>query len=324
MGKKYRNLYPQIFDRNRLWESYRKASLGKKDTYGYLLFRTYEAANIENLISQIEKGTYLPGKHNTFHVHEPKLRVISALPFRDRVVQHAIYSVIAPIFEKAFLPHSFACRNGKGTHAGAKYVQSILRRYKEENLWVLKVDFKGYFYNIDREILWTEIDKKISCRKTKKLLELFHPREGKGLPIGNLTSQLLANIYGHIFDRFLTHDLRIQHWARYMDDTVIIGTSKEELLKTFEELSKFAKEEMKMEWSKWSIRPASLGVNFLGYRIWATHKLIRKDSVRRAKRKIRLYKKTNNKEKLDKFIASWLGHIKWANSHHLRRKLLGE
>lgn len=321
MGKKFRNLYQLIHERKRLWEAYRLASLGKKESYGYLLFRMYEAANIEGIIKELEEETYHPEKHNEFYVFEPKPRKISALPFLDRVIQHSLSSVILPIFEKTFLPYSFACRDGKGTHAGAKYVQSVLR--KEGSEWALKVDFKGYFYNIDRKILWKEIDKKIYCEKTKRLIEKFHPREGKGLPIGNLTSQLLANIYGHKMDMYLTHEIKAKYWARYMDDTIVFGSSREELEEIFKKLTIFATEEMNLEWSKWSIRPTKLGVNFLGYRIWATHKLIRKDSVKRAKKKIKQYTKHNETEKLNKFKASWSGHIKWADSHNLKRTLLG-
>lgn len=321
MGKKYKNLYGLISERRRLWEAYHRASLGKKNSLGYLVFRMFEAANIERIILALENESYHPEKHNEFYVYEPKARKISALPFLDRVVQHSIYSVTAPIFEKTFMPQSFACRDNKGTHAGAKYVQSIMR--KAGNSWCLKVDFKGYFYNIDREVMWKEIDNKITCKKTRGLIEKFHPKDGKGLPIGNLTSQLLANVYGHVLDRYITHELKVKNWARYMDDTVMFADSKEELVDVFKKLTEFARDEMKMEWSKWSLRPSSLGVNFLGYRIWSTHKLIRPDSVRRAKIKIKYYTKHNELEKLKKFKASWLGHIKWANSHHLKQKLLG-
>lgn len=321
MGKKYKNLYSKIYERKALWEAYRKTSLGKRTSDGYLQFRIYEAANIENIIEALITESYEPGEHRDFYVYEPKPRKISALPFMDRVVQHSIYAAISPAFEKTFLPNSFACRPGRGTHMGAKYVQATIRKPGSE--WCLKVDFKGYFYNVDREILWKEIDKKISCEKTKNLLALFHHRTGKGLPIGNLTSQLLANVYGHILDRYLVHELKIKKWARYMDDTVIFGKSRKELEVIFKKISKFTQEKMKLEWSKWSIRPTSLGVNFLGYRIWSTHKLIRPDSVRRAKKKIRQYRKYREKEKLKMFLASWLGHIQWADSHNLKTKLIG-
>lgn len=325
MGKKHNALFEQIHDRTKLWEAYSRASLGKKRSMGYLCFRQYEAANIEKIISSLEDGTYTPGNPHEFHVYEPKKRKISALPFLDRIVQHSLHAALEPIFEKVFLPSSFACRKGRGTHTGVKHVQSTIRRQKAgEELWCLKLDFKNYFHSIDREILWREIERKITCQKTLKLLAQFHPREGKGLPIGNLTSQLLANVYGHILDRFLVHRLGVKRWARYMDDTVIFGNSKEELREIYERLTEFVALNMKMRWSKWSIRPVSKGVNFLGYRIWATHKLIRPDSVRRAKRKIKRYTKHNETQRLNMFVASWKGHIQWANCHNLKQTLLGE
>lgn len=320
MSNKYRNLFPQIADRSSLWEAYKNASNGKRHSFGYLIFRQYEAANIENIIEQLNSGIYTPGEHNVFYVYEPKERKISALPFLDRIVQHSLYKAINPIFEITFLPSSFACRKNKGTHRGVKYVQSLIRKMPDD-AWFLKVDFKSYFHNVDREILWKEIDKKIKCKKTLELLEKFHPREGKGLPIGNLTSQLLANVYGHILDRYLQHELKVKAWARYMDDTIIFGESQEELEEVHKKLTEFASTKMRLTWSKWSIRPATFGVNFLGYRIFKNYKLIRKASVRRAKRKIHRYKKFGNTEKLEKFLASWRGHIQWADSHNLKKKL---
>lgn len=324
MGKKHKELFNQICDRTRLWEAYNRAALGKKRSMGYLCFRQYEAANIEKIIQGLEDGTYCPGEPREFLVYEPKQRKISALPFLDRIVQHSLHAAVEPIFEKVFLPNSFACRKGRGTHSGVKHIQALLRRHKDENLWCLKMDFKNYFHSIDRKILWQEIERKVACRKTLNLLAQFHPKEGKGLPIGNLTSQLLANIYGHIFDRFIAHELGVKLWARYMDDTVIFSHSREELKEIHERLTEFAAINMKMRWSKWSIRPVSKGVNFLGYRIWATHKLIRPDSVRRAKRKIRRYTKNNETNRLQMFVAAWKGHIQWANCHNLKRTLLGE
>lgn len=320
MGKKYKNLFNQVSDRGNLWEAYRNASRHKKHSYGYLIFRQYEAANIENMIAQLNAGTYVPGDHNVFYVYEPKERKISALPFLDRIVQHSLYKTINPIFEKTFLPSSFACRTNKGTHRGVKYVQSLIRKLPD-GAWFLKLDFKSYFHNVDRKILWKEIDSKIKCRKTVELLEKFHPREGKGLPIGNLTSQLLANIYGNILDRYLQHELKVKAWARYMDDTVIFGESQEELVEIHKKLTEFVTTKMLLNWSKWSIKPVTSGINFLGYRIFKNYKLIRKDSVRRAKRKIHRYRKSGNIEKLEKFLASWKGHIQWADSHNLKRKL---
>lgn len=320
MGKKYKNLYDGICDLDNLWDAYSRASKGKRESTGYLKFRDYEAAHISVLSRRLVNKSYTPGKYNNFLVYEPKPRTISALPFKDRVVQHSLHAVISPIFEKCFLPYSFACRSGKGTHTGVKHVQSILRRMSSDGeVYCLKMDFSKYFPSIDRTILYKEIRKKISCDDTLALLAKFHPPEGTGIPIGHLTSQLLANIYGNKLDHFMAHKLGIKNWARYMDDTVVFSNSKEQLREWFLEVHNFITEEMKMRFSKWSITSASRGVNFLGYRIWKSHKLLRKDSVIRAKRKLKKYE--NDPKKKAEFLASWKGHASHANSYNLLKRL---
>lgn len=320
MGKKYKNLYDQIFDPDNLWEAYSRAANGKRDSVGYLKFRDYEAAHIAVLSRKLKDRSYSPGKHSNFVVYEPKARTISALPFRDRVVQHSLHSVIYPIFERTFLPYSFACRKGKGTHHGVRYVQAVIRRLSNHGeVYCLKMDFSKYFPSIDRAVLYREIRRKISCKDTLALLEKFHPSDGTGIPIGHLTSQLLANIYGNKLDHFLAHKLGIKNWARYMDDTVVFSNSKEELRQWFAEIHNFITDELKMRFSKWSIQPASRGVNFLGYRIWKTHKLLRKTSVIRAKRKLKKYE--NDPKKKAEFLASWKGHASHADSYNLLKRL---
>ena len=317
MGKKYKNLFESVVDESRLWESYRRASKGKRQSYGHLLFQQNEALNLSNIRNCLISGEYTPGDFTCFKVYDPKERLIKALPFLDRVVQHSLHSVLEPIFDRTFLPNSYACREGKGVHRGVVKAQSIMR--KPETKHYLKVDFKGYFYNIDRGVLWEEISRKVSCKNTMRLLELFHPKAGTGIPIGNLTSQLMANIYGNIMDRYLTHVLKIKDWIRYMDDTVIFGSSRRELESILALLTNYVESYMKLNWSKWYINSVDRGLNFLGYRIWESHKLIRKDSVIRAKRKIRRL----SGDELDRFKASWEGHIKWANSYNLKTSIKG-
>lgn len=252
-------------------------------------------------------------------MHEPKPREISALPFVDRIAQHALCNIIEPIFNEVFLPQSYACRAGKGTHKAAVTVQALLR--KTPDAWILKTDFSKYFASIRRDILHKEIRRKISCPKTLELIEKFIPIDGIGLPIGNLTSQLAANIYGHILDRWLVHKVRILRFARYMDDVVIIGHSKEALRLLQMHMESFARMSMGLRFSHWSVQPASRGVNFCGYRIWPTHKLLRRRSVVAAKRKIAKYTKASDREKLGKFLAAWRGHAQWANAHNLLTRL---
>jgi hypothetical protein len=322
MGKKHRGLFDQVYDLDALWRAYRKASAGKRGTIGYLLFRQQEAANLVLLSHEIRDGSYLPGPPQQFTVYEPKKRAISALPFRDRIVQHALVAAIEPIFERVFLPQSYACRPGKGTHRGAVAAQATMRRMLRTGpAWYLKIDWASYFASIDRSILHREIRRKISCNRTLALLELFHPPSGVGLPIGNLTSQLCANIYGHILDRLLVHTVHHKCFLRYMDDTVIFAHSREYLEVFRFHLKWFCETEMRLDFSRWSIAPVTRGLNFLGYRIWPSHKLLRPASVARAKKKIRRYRSCGDHAALERFLASWRGHAAWADSHNLLKHL---
>lgn len=151
-----------------------------------------------------------------------------------------------------------------------------------------------------------------------ELLEKFGECDGVGIPIGNLLSQLCANIYGHIFDRYIKEVLREKHYFRYMDDTVILSNDKEHLKKLQKKLQDFITSEMRLKFSKWMIASVEKQVNFLGYRITPKYKLVRKDSVTRAKRKIKRYTKNGEREKLFMFLASWYGHVKTADSHNLK------
>jgi retron-type reverse transcriptase len=316
MGKKYKNLIQQVSSMTNLYQAYEKAAKGKRYTYGHLQFKQHLAANLKMLSSAILDGSYRPSPPNIFFVNEPKRREISALPFADRVVQHALCNIISTIFERTFLPTSYACRRNKGTHIAAIEAQAIMR--KGYTHW-LKMDFSKYFASIDREILYVEINRKISCSATLELINTFLPKIGVGIPIGNLTSQLFANIYGHIFDKYLTHTLHVGPWLRYMDDTVVFAKNKEDLIKLQNDLENFSKNSLKLRFSKWSIGPITQGLEFLGYRIWSTHKLLRKQSVIAAKRKMMRYR--HDEITLNRFISSWKGHAAWANSHNLLTKL---
>ena len=324
MTRRYRNLIGKITAPRTMEAALRLTSAGKRLTAGYLEFKEFSALNLADLARDMAAGSYVAGLPHQFHVFDPKLRLISALPFRDRVAQQALALVIAPIFDAAMLPRAFACRVGKGTHAGVVQLQSDLRREARagERLYFLKTDFSAYFASIERAVLWRLIEAKISCAATLRLIEAMLPREGTGLPIGSLTSQIFANLYtGATLDRHLQQRLGERLWYRYMDDIVVLGRSFAHLAKVKQEIETFAARELGLRFSKWQIAPATRGINFLGYRIWATHKLLRKDSVTRARRKIAAYRAAGDHERLRKFLAAWLGHAGWADSANLIRSL---
>jgi RNA-directed DNA polymerase len=190
-----------------------------------------------------------------------------------------------------------------------------------EPVYVLKTDFSRYFASIEHGALWRLIEAKISCRATLALIETIVQKSGIGLPIGNLASQVFANIYAGVVDRHLQQTLGESFWYRYMDDIVVLGRSMEHLRLVRTSIEDLSRQKLGLRFSKWSIQPASRGVNFVGYRIWPTHKLLRRDSVIRAKRKIAAYRAAGEHDRLQKFLAAWTGHAGWADSRNLLRSL---
>jgi len=312
----YNNLIERIADINNLREAYRKTSNAKRRTFGYLEFKEFKELNLDAIREELLDGGYKIGGYREFYVYEPKPRLVSALDFKDRLIQHALVSVIEPIFEATFLPNVFACRKGLGTHAGVKYIQSELRR-EPKPLYYLKTDYSKFFPSVNHNILLEQIHRKISCKATLKLIEEIIKPDVIGIPIGSLTSQLFANVYGTMIDNYVHHTLKYRRWARYMDDIVILDHDLQKLRDDFLKIEAFSEEKMGMRISKWHAQSVKKGVNFLGYRIWETHKLLRKNSVTRAKRKVKFYTETNNRLALDKFLAAWRGHASWANTKHL-------
>ena len=319
MGRKYRNLFEKIVNIDNLRDAYTKTVKGgNRYTQGHLKFKENLESNLYILQQQMISETYEVGEYHEFKVYEPKVRIIHSLPFRDRVVQHAINNVIEPIFERTFYSTSYACRKNKGTHKGINKVQSELRKMekKNESFYFLKMDFSKYFHSIHSELLKQKIAKKITDRKTQRIFFKFINE--KGVAIGNLLSQLCANIYGHVFDTFIKTKLKIKKYYRYMDDTVILHRSKRFLQKTLKKLEKFIKIFMRIKFSKWFIQKSGVSfLDFLGMRMKAKYKLLRKNSVVRAKRKIKRFLRLELYDSLRMFLASWLGHATRSDSFNL-------
>lgn len=315
MGKKYKRLIERVADIDNLRTAYINTSRAKRMTWGYLEFKEYVESNLRQIREEILDGSWTQGEYRQFTVYEPKARLISALDFKDRLAQHALVNVIGPIFEATLLPGTFACREGMGTHAGVRHVQSGLRRTGSTHF--LKTDYSKFFPSINRAVLHGLIEQKVSCKPTLELIAAMVPRTGHGLPIGSLTSQLFANVYGGQVDRFIHFKLGAKEWTRYMDDIVVLSSNPYELRNWFEDIQEFSQTQMGMKMSHWHISPIQRGINFLGYRIWPRHKLLRKQSVTRAKRKIANMRKHGEVDSLGKFLASWRGHATHADTCNL-------
>jgi len=330
MAKTYKNIYQQIYSFEALHAAYLRARQGKRYKAEVLRFSAHLEENLIQLQNELMWKTYQTGKYREFFVYEPKLRTVAALPFRDRVVQHALVAAIEPIWEARFISDSYACRVGRGTHAGADKAQSLLRTVQRQygKAYVLKADIHHYFASIDHEVLKSLLRKRIACRDTLWLLDgIVDSTDGVGIPIGNLTSQLFANIYLHELDQFVKQDLRERHYVRYMDDFIVVHHSKDHLQQVRVSVEQFLVDRLRLATnSKTQVFPVALSrgraLDFLGYKIWPTHRLLRKDSVRKMRRKVLLYRKGKlSRDRLLLSARSWIGHAGHANTFRLMRRL---
>lgn len=297
--------------------------------------------NLINTHNHLVWHSYQPKPHRKFFVYEPKKRLISAPPFDDRVVHHAIHRVIEPLIDKRFIFDSYACRKGKGTHAGADRAQKFIRIAKRNHgrVYALKADISKYFDSIDHSVLKSIISTHLSCLKTKQLLGLIIDSaetqcKGRGVPIGNLTSQLFANMYLNELDKFVKHELRERFYIRYMDDFVIIHHDKQHLQKLRAIIEDFLWDVLKLKTNhKTQVFPISSSsgraLDFLGYRIYATHRLLRKCTAKKFKHKVkrlrRLYAQGKvSGDHIKSVLASYNGCINHANADGLLKATLNK
>jgi len=306
-----------------------------------LIFFNHLEENIIQLQNELMWGMYEMSPYHHFYVFEPKRRLISAPNFRDRVVHRAMYNVLEPLFDKRYIYDSYACRTGKGTHKGADRAQRFIRDVEVgyKNAFAFKADISRYFSSIDHAILKELLSDKVKCQRTLTLLFYIidnSPCEarGVGIPLGNLTSQLFANIYLHELDVFVKHELKAKRYIRYMDDFVIIHHDKQQLQKWRVAIEHFLYKDLKLKTnSKTQVFPISKNhgraLDFLGYRIYSTHKLLRKCSVNRIKTKLKIFSERYAKHQMSlreikQVITSWLGHAKHASTTNLTKKLLSQ
>lgn len=310
-------------------KAYHKARKCKRYRPDVLEFEANREENLFRAIEVLKDGTYQPGEYRVFKVWEPKERIIMALPFFDRVIQHMIVNFIEPIFEKRFLFHSYACRKGKGVHEASKTLSRWLYRLEVlegKKLYAIKGDIHHYFQSVDHEILKREIRRYISDKALLKILDriidhngIFPP--GVGIPVGNLTSQLFANVYLNKLDQFVKHDLKVKYYVRYMDDFIILSEDPSELRRLLIEIEDFLHRELRLELNpKTTILAAKNGINFVGYIHYADHKKIRKATIRRLKKLLRAFETGEIElEYFDRSIESRFGYMGHADTFQLIR-----
>ena len=344
--KSYRNLYGKLYSMKNLRLAYWKARKGKGTKWYVKEFESDLEKNLLQLQKELLSITYEPKPLKQFIIKDPKTRVISASNFRDRVVHHALCNIIEPIFEKTFIHDSYANRKNKGTHAALNRFDQFKRKVshngkllpsaKDNNMvygYVLKADIKHYFDSVDHEIMMRTISRKIQDEKvlwlTEKILDNHHYQtSGKGMPIGNLTSQFFANVYLNELDYFIKHELKAKYYIRYVDDFVILHKSKEalELYKAqINEFLKTIKLELHMQKSK--VIPLHKGVNLLGFRIFYKYKLPKKSNIRRIEHRIKTFigmhgKGIMNKEEILERLKGWDAYAAHGDTYKLRKRIL--
>lgn len=325
MTKTYNNLWDKVISFQNIYNAYLKAKKNKRFQSEILKFGNNLEVNIIAIQNELIQKTWKPSRYRQFYVYEPKKRLISAPAFRDRVVHHAVVSIIEPLFEKKFIDRSFACRVGKGTHAAHETVIKTLRKYtrKYDKVYILQADISKYFASINHNILLSILRRTIRDKNVTWLMERIIRHSGfddVGIPVGALTSQLCANVYLNELDHFVTDELGYGNYIRYMDDTLLFSDNKSELKLLKDKIEHFVSTKLDLRLNtKTRIYQASQGIDFCGYRTWATHSLPRKRNVKRIKRRLKRLAKLAKDGKrdvkdLNQVWASFLGYMQHCSS----------
>lgn len=344
--KTHRGLYPQITAWDNLLSAWRKARCGKRYTAAAASFEQHLDRELLSIQRDLLAETYRPGPYRSFTVHEPKRRKISAAPFRDRVVHHALCNIIEPIYERKFISNSYANRVGKGTHAALDRCTYFMRRYQ----YVLPLDVQQFFPAIDHAILRNILSRTLACQRTMALCkaiidsgrdiltdeytmqyypgdDLFAVNRPRGLPIGNLTSQFWANVYLNELDQFVKHTLRAQGYLRYVDDVLLFADDKGTLHRWRDEVTIFLQSlRLTIHTEQAQPRPVAQGLPFLGFTVYPDHRRLKRRKgiayQRHLKTLIRRYHSGEIAfQDLNASVQAWLGHTKHGDTYALRQAI---
>jgi hypothetical protein len=252
--KRIGGLFDSVVSEEALYRGYLAARRAKRKTQACLRFSARLGAEIGALHEELESGAYAPRPYRVFEVPKPKPRMIYAPDFRDVVVQHSIYAAVYPTLNRSFIDSSCACRIGLGTHAASDYAFKALRA-SDPDSYVLHLDVRKFFYSIDRQVMASILRRKIKDERLLRVMGLFMPSLGeRGIPIGNLLSQLYALAYLNPVDHFIKRELRVRHYVRYVDDMVLIGLERWRAMEAKAAIEVFLRDKLGLEYSKWSLR----------------------------------------------------------------------
>jgi len=321
--KRIGNLYDQVCNLDNLYLAYNKAKSGKSNSYGVKLFEMNLEANIKQLYAELLTGIYETSEYSIFTITDPKIRLVYRLPFRDRVIHHAIMNILEPIWISVFIQNSYACIKNRGIHGVLKHLKRDLKDVSN-TLYCLKLDVKKFYPTINHEILKNIIRKKI---KDTKLLDLIDGIIGSapGVPIGNYLSQFFANLYLSYFDHWIKEEKKVKYYYRYADDIVILAPDKPYLHSLLIDISEYMTVRLNLQVKgNYQVFPVDdRGIDFVGYVFRHTHILMRKSIKKRFCRKAaKLNKKMLDPKQYKMQISPWLGWAKHCNSKNLQKKIL--
>jgi RNA-directed DNA polymerase len=347
MTRSLSNIWEPLTSWDNLRLAYRRCRRRKRYRRKAVAFDFDWETQLLALQRELRDGTYAPGAYQHFFIQFPKRRKISAAPFRDRVVHHALVQQIEPFFDRRFIHDSYACRKGKGTHRALDRAQSFLRRYA----YYLKTDIVRFFPNIDHQILLARLERHVRDPGAMELIQrivasgagilndeatpsyfpgddLFAISRPRGLPIGNLTSQFFANLLLDPLDHFIKERLRVSGYVRYADDLVLFGQTKRDLWEAAQAISgQLSDLRLRLHPHKTQLRPARTGVTFLGFQVFRDGRRLTGESIRRFVRRRKDFQRRFRAGKgsfrhVRQSLRAWQSHVSLANSKGIARELL--
>lgn len=326
------DIFEKIISLENFFSAWQEFSRGKMKKSDVLEFKNNLEDNIFNLHRELKNRTYQHSHYTAFNVCDPKLRRIHKANVKDRVLHHAIFRILYPIFDQNFTFDSYSCRTGKGTHKAVKRLEKFaikLSQNNRRNIFALKCDIKKFFDSVDQEILLKIIKRKIQDQNAIWLIEKIVKSFQKGIPLGNVTSQLFANIYLNELDQFIKHDLKEKYYLRYCDDFAILSDSEKHLQNLISKINNFLQEKLKLNLhpNKIIIRKFHQGIDFLGYVVFPHHKILRTKTKRRMMKKIKNKKLDlqNNlicENHFNQSLQSYLGVLKHCEGHKIRNGVI--
>lgn len=321
--KRYGNLYNKVCDMDNLFLAYQKARKGKSQSYGVIYFEKDFQKNMMAIFNDLQNETYSTSKYEVFKIYDQKEREIYRLPFRDRIVQHAIMNILEPIWTSVFISHTYSCIKGKGIHGALKHIKHDMNDVPGTK-YCLKMDVRKFYPSVDHGVIKSIIRKKIKDKKILCLLDGIID-SAPGVPIGNYLSQFLANLYLSYFDHWLKEVKQVKYYYRYADDLVILSESKEYLHELLNEIRIYLKDKLKLNLKgNYQVFPVeSRGIDFVGY-VFRHRRIRMRKSIKKnfCRRIAKLNKKNLSVKEYRMSICSWLGWAKHCDSRNLLKSII--